>query len=389
MAVPGRRLGPDDGPTVWRKLGAMSWSLVALLLFTAGLGVAMLYSAAGGDMRPWALAQTMRFALGLALMLAIALVDIRLIHRFSYAVYAAALVLLAAVELGGVVGMGARRWIALDLPGFRFQLQPSEIAKIALVMALARYFHGLTLERAGKWTSLFPPLLLIAAPAALVLRQPDLGTAALIATGGVAMMFLAGISLRWFAGGLGLAVASLPAVWFTLLDYQRERLLTFLDPSRDPLGAGWNIAQSKIALGSGGVFGKGFLEGTQAHLRFLPEKHTDFIFTMLAEELGMAGALLLIALYLGVMAYGVGVAIGSGSQFGRLLAMGVVVTFFLYVFVNIAMVTGLIPVVGVPLPLVSYGGTAMLTLMAGFGLLASVRIHRDIPVPRHAGGGPL
>jgi len=384
----GERFGPE-GLTMGQKLGGMSWGLVALLMLTAALGCAMLYSAAGGDVRPWAMAQMIRFCMGLTLMLAIAMVDIRQLHRFAYPIYSLALLLLVAVELKGTIGMGAQRWIEINLPGLRFQLQPSEIMKIALVLVLARYFHGLAPEQARKWTSLLLPLILIAMPTALVLRQPDLGTAVMIVAGGVVLMFLAGIAIRWFVGGLIVALGSLPVIWNTLHSYQQERVLTFLEPSRDPLGAGYHITQSKIALGSGGLFGKGFLEGTQSHLNFLPEKQTDFIFTMLAEELGMVGALLLIALYLLIISYGFGVALRSSSQFGRLLSLGVIVTFFLYVFINIAMVTGLIPVVGVPLPLISYGGTAMLTLMVGFGMLASAHVHRDIPIPRRPGGGPF
>jgi len=372
--------------TMGQKLGGMSWGLVALVLLAAGMGFAMLYSAAGGDVRPWAFAQMVRFGMGLSLMLVIALIDIRTLHRFSYVVYGGALLLLVAVEFKGSIGMGAQRWIEISLPGFQFQLQPSEIMKVALVLALARYFHGLSPEQARKWTSIVFPLVLIGAPTALVLRQPDLGTAMMIVAGGVTLMFLAGIALRWFVGGAIAALGALPVAWNALHAYQQERVLTFLDPSRDPLGAGYHITQSKIALGSGGLFGKGFLEGTQSYLNFLPEKQTDFIFTMLAEELGMAGALLLIALYLLIIAYGFGVALRSSNQYGRLLALGVVVTFFLYVFINIAMVTGLIPVVGVPLPLISYGGTAMLTLMVGFGLLASAHVHKDIPIPRRPGG---
>jgi rod shape determining protein RodA len=384
----GRRFGPD-GLTFAQKLGAMSWGLVALLLLTAGLGFAMLYSAAGGELHPWALAQMIRFGLGLALLLSIAVIDISRIHRLAYVIYGLALLLLIAVEIKGSIGMGAQRWIEISLPGFRFQLQPSEVMKIALVLAIARYFHGLNSEQTRRWSSLIVPLLLIGMPVALVLRQPDLGTAVMIVAGGVSLMFLAGVALRWFVGGALVALGALPIAWSLLHDYQRQRVLTFWDPESDPLGAGYHITQSKIALGSGGLFGKGFMEGTQSHLSFLPEKQTDFIFTMLAEELGMVGALLLIALYLLIIAYGFGVALRASSQFGRLLALGVVVTFSLYVFINIAMVTGLIPVVGVPLPLISYGGTAMITLMIGFGLLANVHVHRDMPIRNTSGSGPF
>jgi len=382
MVALSRRFAPD-GMTLMQKLGAMSWGLIALLVLTAGLGFAMLYSAGGGSLEPWAGPQMARFAVGLLLLVCFALIDIRQFHRWAYVFYGITLVLLLAVETMGRIGMGAQRWIDLHL----FQLQPSELMKIALVLVLARHFHGQTAEQTARWTSLFVPLLLIAMPAALVLRQPDLGTAIMLLAGGVAVMFAAGIALRWFVIGGIAALGSLPVGWHFLHDYQRDRVLTYLDPERDPLGTGYHILQSKIALGSGGVFGKGFLEGTQSHLNFLPEKQTDFIFTMLAEELGLAGALLLLVLYLLILAYGYLVALRSANQFGRLLAIGITVTFFLYVFINIAMVTGLIPVVGVPLPLISYGGTAMMTLMIGFGLIASAHVHRDVAVPMQPGGG--
>jgi len=381
MVAISQRFAPP-GMTLMQKLGAMSWGLVALLLLTAGLGFAMLYSAANGSLEPWAARQMVRFAVGLCLMVTLAMIDIRQLHRWAYWIFGIALLLLIGVEVAGRIGMGAQRWIDLKI----FQLQPSEVMKMALVLALARYFHGQTGEQTRKWTSLFIPAGMILVPTVLVLRQPDLGTALLLVAGGGAVMFAAGIALRWFAIGAGLALGSLPIGWQLLHDYQRERVLTYLDPERDPLGAGYHIMQSKIALGSGGIFGKGFMSGTQSHLSFLPEKQTDFIFTMLAEELGLAGALLLLLLYLFIMAYCYGVAFRSSSQFGRLLAIGVGVTFFLYVFINIAMVTGLIPVVGVPLPLISYGGTAMMTLMVGFGLVASAYVHRDIEVPREPGG---
>ena len=381
MAAASHRFAPP-GMTLLQKLGAMSWGLVALLLLTAGLGFAMLYSAANGSLQPWAAPQMARFAVGLVFMVGLAMVDIRQMHRWAYWIFGVALLLLVGVEVAGRIGMGAQRWIDLKI----FQLQPSEVMKVALVLALARYFHGLSAEQTRKWTSLFVPAVMIVLPTVLVLRQPDLGTALLLIAGGGAVMFAAGIALRWFAIAGGLALGALPVAWHFLHDYQRERVLTYLDPERDPLGAGYHILQSKIALGSGGLFGKGFMAGTQSHLNFLPEKQTDFIFTMLAEELGLVGALLLLLLYLLIMVYCLGVAFRSGSQFGRLVALGIGINFFLYVFINIAMVTGLIPVVGVPLPLISYGGTAMMTLMVGFGLIASVYVHRDVEVPREPGG---
>ena len=274
--------------------------------------------------------------------------------------------------------MGAQRWINL---GF-FQLQPSELMKISLVLALARYFHGLTVEETGRIPLLVPPLLMVLAPAALVLRQPDLGTALLLIAGGGVIFWLAGVRVWKFALILGAALAIIPIGWQFLRDYQKNRVLTFLNPENDPLGAGYHITQSKIALGSGGLFGKGYMLGSQSHLNFLPEKQTDFIFTMLGEEFGLVGGLALLLLYTMVIMYGYVIALRCRNQFGRLVAIGITSTFFLYVFINIAMVMGLIPVVGVPLPLVSYGGTVMMTILVSFGLLMSVSIHRDIRISR-------
>ena len=369
-----------------RKLVDITWGLLFLLAATAGLGFLTLYSAAGGDLRPWALPQMMRFGAGLLLFLAIAMVDIRHIHRFAYVIYAVVLAMLVAIEILSINETGVQRWIHITLPGVQFQFQPSELMKFAVVLALARYFHGLALNVARRWTSLPVPLILIALPSVLVVRQPDLGTGLLMAAGGIVLMFLAGVRKRWFLGGFASALGMAPVVWYALLPYQRDRVMAFLSPSRDPLGTGYHIQQSKIALGSGGVWGKGFLKGTQSQLNFLPEKHTDFIFTMLAEEWGLVGALGLIILYCFIVLYGVGIALRSGSQFGRLLALGIISAFFLYVVANIAMVTGLIPIVGVPLPFISFGGTAMITLMMAFGILASVYVHRDTEVPRHTVG---
>jgi rod shape determining protein RodA len=346
---------------------------VLLIVLTASIGFAMLYSAANGSFDPWASRQLMRFAVGILLMLAVAMTDIRIWLRAAFPIYAVCLALLAAVELMGSIGMGAQRW--LDL-GF-FQLQPSEVMKVAVVLALARYFHALDLEDAGRLTNLAIPLLLVAAPMALVLRQPDLGTAAVVAMVGVAMFWLGGARLWQFATVAVAAAAAVPVGWQFLHSYQKQRIFTFLNPENDPLGSGYHILQSKIALGSGGLFGKGFLAGTQSHLNFLPEKQTDFIFTMLAEEFGLVGGVGLIALYGLLIAYGIYIAFRARSHFARLLAMGLMVNFFLYVFINIAMVMGILPVVGVPLPLISYGGTAMLTVLIGFGLIMSCWLHRD------------
>jgi rod shape determining protein RodA len=370
----------DQGPlTLGQKLWQLNWGLVLLLVLLAAIGAAMLYSAANARWDPWASRQLIRFAIGLVLMLAVAVTDIRLWMRYAYALYFLALGLLVAVEIMGVIGMGAQRWIDLGV----IQLQPSEIMKITLVMALARYFHGATLEEIARASFLIVPLMLIGAPIALVVRQPDLGTAIMLALTAGLIFFVAGVRAWKFSLVIGAVVAAMPLGWSQLHGYQKRRILTFLDPESDPLGAGYHILQSKIALGSGGVFGKGFLGGTQSHLSFLPEKQTDFIFTMLAEEFGMAGGLALLGIYALVLIYGIAISLRVRNQFGRLVVMGITGTFFFYVFINIAMVMGLVPVVGVPLPLVSYGGTAMLSLMIGFGFVLCAYVHRDVRVGRH------
>jgi len=364
--------------SIAEKLWSLNWGLVLLLTAIASFGFAMLYSAANGDLQPLAAKQMMRYGVALALMITVAVVDIRVWLRGAYIVFGIAFVLLVAVEVRGAIGMGAQRWIDLGL----IQLQPSELMKVALMLALARYFHGLTIEEIGKPLRLIVPALFILMPAVLVLKQPDLGTALMLLMCGGAVFFLAGVRLWKFIFVIAAAGGALPVVWGHMRDYQKNRIYTFLDPENDPLGSGYHILQSKIALGSGGLFGKGFLLGTQSHLNFLPEKQTDFIFTMLAEELGLVGGLILLGLYTLVFVYGFAIALRSRNHFGRLLGLGITINFFLYVFINTAMVMGLIPVVGVPLPLISYGGTAMLTVMFGFGLLMSVYIHRDVRVSR-------
>ncbi len=367
--------------SIRRKLWNVHWLFVLLLCVTAAFGALMLFSAAGGNIEPWASRHVTRFGVGLIVLIAIALIDIRIWFRYAYAIYVASLALLAAVEIAGSVGMGAQRWIDLGY----FSLQPSELMKIALVLALARYFHGASIEDVHRVTHLFVPLFLVTAPAVLVLRQPDLGTAILLVAAAGVMFFVAGVRLWKFVTLLAVAVVAMPVGWQFLHAYQKKRVLTFLDPESDPLGAGYHIIQSKIAFGSGGLFGKGFMKGTQGHLNFLPEKQTDFIFTMLAEEFGMVGGLSLLGLYVFLMAYAVAISMRSRNHFGRLIGMGIAATFFLYVFINIAMVMGLIPVVGVPLPLISYGGTAMMTLLIGFGLLMNVWVHRDLTIGRRGG----
>ncbi|MDA0261105.1 MAG: rod shape-determining protein RodA [Proteobacteria bacterium] len=367
--------------TFGQKVWSINWPLVLIVLVIAGVGFLTLYSTAGGTSATWVMRQLIRFAIGVVAMFVVALVDIRLWYRFAYAGYLGALGLLVVVEVLGTIEMGAQRWVNIGV----FNLQPSEIMKLALVLALARYFHGRSDEQVGEMRWLLAPLLMIAVPVALVLRQPDLGTAVLIVLGGLAILFLAGVKIWKFAVAFVATASAIPLIWGYLHDYQKNRVLTFFDPERDPLGAGYHIIQSKIALGSGGLFGKGYMQGTQSHLNFLPEKHTDFIFTVFAEEFGLFGGLGLLTLYTLVIAAGFIIALRARNQFGRLLGLGVTATFFIYVFINVAMVMGLIPVVGVPLPLISYGGTAMVTIFAGFGLLMNVHIHREVRIPRRPG----
>ena len=367
--------------TLGQKLLNLHWFLVFLICMTAAIGVAMLYSAANGSFQPWASRHMVRFGVGLVVMITIALIDVRIWLRYAYVFYGLSLVLLILVEIMGYVGMGAQRWLDLGY----FNLQPSELMKIALVLALARYFHGLSLEDVERPTLLIMPLLMVFTPAGLVLRQPDLGTALMLILASGGIFFVAGVRIWQFALVIVSGLIAAPVGWQFLHEYQKARIMTFLNPEADPLGAGYHIIQSKIALGSGGMTGKGYMQGTQGHLNFLPEMQTDFIFTMLAEEFGLVGGLGLLAMYGLLLVYGVAIATRSYSQFGRLVAMGVTVTFFLYVFINIAMVMGLIPVVGVPLPLISYGGTAMMTLLIGFGLLIGVWVHRDVVIGRRGG----
>ncbi|NGM20011.1 rod shape-determining protein RodA [Roseomonas stagni] len=368
-----RLLLRERGSGVFEKLWQIPWVFVLLLCAVAGVGYVALYSAGGGAPDPYAGRHAIRFGFGLVMMLSIALVDIRLIARFAWVGYAMGVGLLVLVALHGQVGKGAQRWIDIG----PVQLQPSELMKIMLVVALASWFHKASWERIGNPLFLIPPIIAVLIPAALIFKQPNLGTSLITLMIGGAVFFAAGVRLWKFAILVGAVAIAAPIVYENLHDYQRARITTFLDPESDPLGAGYNIIQSKIALGSGGFWGKGFLQGTQGHLNFLPEKQTDFIFTMLAEEFGLVGGLSVLGLLASVIAFGFLVALRSRHQFGRLLAVGLATNYFLYVFVNIAMVTGSIPVGGVPLPLISHGGSAMITVMIGFGLLMSAHVHRD------------
>ncbi|MGR3469124.1 MAG: rod shape-determining protein RodA [Shimia sp.] len=366
-------------PTGLRKLLYVNWPLVLLVAAIACVGFLMLYSVAGGDFDRWAEPQLERFTMGLVLMFIVALTPIWFWRNLSALGYAFSLLLLVWVEVAGVTGMGAQRWIDL---GF-MRLQPSELMKITLVMFLAAYYDWLPVEKTSRPVWVLVPILIILLPVFLVLNQPDLGTSILLMAGGAVVMFVAGVHWAYWATVITAGVGTIVAVfqsrgteWQLLKDYQYRRIDTFLDPSTDPLGAGYHITQAKIALGSGGWTGRGFMQGTQSRLNFLPEKHTDFIFTSLAEEFGFIGGIGLLVLYGLVIVFCVGSALLNRDRYGALLTYGIAAAFFFFFAVNIGMVTGLLPVVGVPLPLVSYGGSAMLVLMIGFGLVQSAHIHR-------------
>ncbi len=366
-------------PTGLRKILFMNWPLAILLIAVASIGFLMLYSVAGGSFTPWAEPQMKRFGLGLALMTIVAMVPIWFWRNMAVVAYLVALVLLVLVEFIGSVGMGAQRWIDL---GF-MRLQPSELSKITLVMLLAAYYDWLPMSKISRPIWVLLPVAIILVPVAMVLRQPDLGTSILLITAGGIMMFLAGVHWAYFAAVIAAGIALITAVfqsrgtdWQMLADYQYRRIDTFLDPASDPLGAGYHITQSKIALGSGGWTGRGFMQGTQSRLNFLPEKHTDFIFTTLAEEFGFIGAFSLLGLYILILVFCIASAMANKDRFSSLLTLGIAATFFLFFAVNMSMVMGLAPVVGVPLPLVSYGGSAMLVLLIGFGLVQSAHVHR-------------
>ena len=364
-----RTLSRDDGferRQRWLRRLHLDMPLLALVLLTAAYGLVVLYSALDRDGVAFQ-GQLSRLAVAFVVMLIAAQLDLAMLQRWAPVLYGLGMVMLVLVLLVGVQAKGAQRW--LGVPGLP-RFQPSELMKLAVPLMVASFLADRPLPPTAKTVA--SVLALIAAPALLIGLQPDLGTAILVAAAGFAVLLLSGLFWRWvlLAGLLGLA--ALPGLWMVMRDYQRQRVLTLLDPESDPLGAGWNIIQSKIAIGSGGLFGKGLFEGTQSHLNFLPESHTDFIIAVLAEELGFLGVLGLLTLYFLLLTRGLYIATQGRDTFARLLAGGLTLTFFTYLFVNVAMVSGLLPVVGVPLPLVSYGGTSALTLLAGFGVLMAV-----------------
>lgn len=373
MVFEKRLLRAEPNLKILGKLWRINWLYVGLICLLAGVGYVALYSAAGGADYPYARPQMMRFAIGFIVMISVAVTPLRFLAKMAWPLYGLGIILLLAVLHMGHVGKGAERWIVIG----GIALQPSELMKIGLVLLLATWFHKVSWKQMGNPLRLIIPAFLVLIPVVLILKEPNLGTAVIVGCIGAAIFFAAGMRL-WL---ILLLVSPLPFafefIYSHLHDYQKARITTFLHPESDPLGAGYNIIQSKIALGSGGMWGQGFLHGTQGQLNFLPEKQTDFIFTMLSEEWGFVGGACIIGLLLLIIIGGMIFAIRSKNQFGRLLALGLTMNFFFYCAVNLSMVMGAIPVGGVPLPMVSYGGSAMLTVMFGFGLLLSVQVHRD------------
>jgi len=352
-------------------IAELPWRMLMLVIAITGFGLLVLYSAAGGHIMPWALPQGLRFAAFLAMAIAISRIHPDRIKVAAFPAYAGVLILLLLVEALGFVGGGAQRWLNLGI----VRLQPSELMKPVIVLAIARFYDMLPAGEIRGWNAVWPAAALIGIPAAFILIQPDLGTAMMVVLGGLVVMFLAGLPLRLFLGGAAAIAVVVPVAFSMLHDYQQRRVTIFLNPESDPLGAGYHISQSKIAIGSGGLFGKGFLNGTQSHLDYLPEGHTDFIFATMAEEWGLMGGLFLIVAFGFVIRWGVGVALDAKDRFSRLAAAGITTTIFFYVAINMMMVMGLAPVVGIPLPLVSYGGSAMLTFMLCLGALMSIERH--------------
>lgn len=354
------------------RIRSINWPMTCVVTVIGIVGVGLLYSAGGNEWQPWATNHAIRLAVSLVLMITVAAIPLRVWFSLAYVFYIFALLLLIVVEMMGRVGMGAQRWIYFGV----FHLQPSELMKACVVLATARYISVSSIYTGWHMRMALVTFMIMGLPAGLVLLQPNLGTAILILASCTAMVIAAGAPW-WLFGIVGVMLgATAPTLWGAMHDYQKERVLTFLDPERDPLGAGYNIIQSKIALGSGGLSGKGLGEGTQTQLGFLPEKHTDFIFVLLAEETGLIGSLSLLALFTVVIIFGLLVAISAQSMFARFLSLGMATTIFCYVFVNVGMVTGLLPVVGIPLPLVSYGGTAMMTFALIFGILLAAARER-------------
>ena len=363
--------------SAFAKLQSINYPLLGLIITLFFVGLAALYSISNGDFNSWPLKHSQRFILGLIIFFLVIFFDLRLIFGYAYIIFFLSIISLVIIPFFGIESNGATRWI--NIAGI--SLQPSEFVKYTLILALAKYFHSINNDSSFIKT-LIIPLIITIVPVLLVITQPDLGTALIILLGGISLFWISGLNYKYFIAGVFSILCSLPVLWQYLKDYQKDRVLTFFNPERDPLGNGYHIMQSKIALGSGGIFGKGYMEGTQSHLNFLPEMQTDFIFTMLGEEFGFIGTLLLLLIYAALIMISIRLALKSRSLFSKYLSLGVCNVFFIYVFVNIGMVTGLLPVVGVPLPFISYGGSSMLAVMFGFGLLMNCYINRNIIIEK-------
>ena len=363
--------------SAFAKLQSINYPLLGLIITLFFVGLAALYSISNGDFNSWPLKHSQRFILGLIIFFLVIFFDLRLIFGYAYVIFFLSIISLVIIPFFGIESNGATRWI--NIAGI--SLQPSEFVKYTLILALAKYFHSINNDSSFIKT-LIIPLIITIVPVLLVITQPDLGTALIILIGGISLFWISGLNYKYFIVGVFSILCSLPVLWQYLKDYQKDRVLTFFNPERDPLGNGYHIMQSKIALGSGGIFGKGYMEGTQSHLNFLPEMQTDFIFTMLGEEFGFIGTLLLLLIYAALIMISIRLALKSRSLFSKYLSLGVCNVFFIYVFVNIGMVTGLLPVVGVPLPFISYGGSSMLAVMFGFGLLMNCYINRNIIIEK-------
>ncbi len=354
----------------FHKLGRIPALLLIFTISICFIGFVLMYSAAQGNLRPWAFKQMIHFTIFFPLMLAVSIINLRTWYKNSYLLYCVALVLLILVHALGYTAMGATRWVNLGL----IKIQPSELMKICIILALARYFHDLQLKEINLKELIIPSLMLVV-PAALIIKQPDLGTSLILLMIGIIIFFIAGVKRWFFIVGASCIGAALPIIWSMLHDYQKNRILTFLNPERDPLGSSYNIIQSKIAIGSGGFYGKGFMQGSQSQLQFLPEHQTDFVFTMLCEEWGMVGGVFVLACYSVIIGYGYLIALDSRTKYGKILSLGISSLIFLHVFINTAMTMGLLPTVGVPFPLLSYGGTSMMTIMLGLGIMINVHLH--------------
>ena len=355
------------------KLLKLNFLFLIVIILLSLIGCFALYSAASGDLEPWSKKHIIRFCISFIFLIIISLINIKFFYKHAYTFFLLCLLLLVSVEIAGTFGLGAKRWVRI----FGISIQPSELIKVTIILALSRYYHDLNFKNIQKITHLFIPLFIIFIPFLFVLLQPDLGTSIMILILGLLIMFVAGVRFWKFFLGFIISLVSMPLIWNNLESYQHRRILAFLNPESDPMGAGYHLIQSKIALGSGGLMGKGFLKGTQSYLDFLPEKQTDFIFTLIGEEFGFIGLAFLLILFLLLIILSYYISFKSSSVFGRILSVGVAINLFLYVFLNTSMVTGLIPVVGVPLPLVSYGGTAMLSVMISFGLLMNISVHNN------------